>query len=73
MTTRTLADALPEEIQRVTALRGQYEALRGQPNVMVEPQIRMMTATIDEVMKASISGEVIRMMAAYAALREWSE
>lgn len=69
----TLAEALPEEIKRVEAIREEFKALRGMPNVIVEPQIAMMSASIDRAIRATAAGDVVEMWRAYQDLQEWEE
>lgn len=69
----SLAEALPDEIKRVQVVRSHYEELRNLPNVIVGPQIAMMTADIDEGVASLASGDVVRMIRAYEALKGWSE
>lgn len=65
----SLAEALPDEIRRVIEVRREYEALRGVPNVMVEPAIAMMTASINRALRATTSGDVVEMLRAYEDLK----
>ncbi len=69
----SLAYALPAEIERVIALRSKYEALRSLPNVLVEPQIAMMSDLISRALRVSASGDVIEMIRVYEELKGWSE
>ena len=55
----SLATALPEEINRVRAVQETYKSLRGQPGVMVEPQIAMMELAITTAIAAAAAGNVI--------------
>lgn len=66
-----LVEGLSREIARVTELRAQYETLRGVPNVIVEPQIRMMNSAIELGQLAMGGGEIAKMMAALHTLKEW--
>ena len=72
-TMTTLADVLPREIERVIEVRKHYEELRSYPNVLVEPQIAMMTAAISEALRACASGDVIAMLRSYENLKGWVE
>ncbi len=67
----SLAEALPAEIKRVEEVREQFKSLRGMRNVIVEPQIAMMTADIDRAVTASAAGDVVEMLRAYEALKGW--
>jgi hypothetical protein len=49
----------------------QYIALRGMPNVIVEPQIMMMRASLDAAAKAMAEGDVVAMLRAYEDLKEY--
>ncbi len=67
----SLATALPDEIKRVRQVQDEFKSLRGEPNVIVEPQIMMMEAAIDAAVSAAASGDVIAMLAAYEDLKGW--
>lgn len=69
----SLAEALPREVMRVIDVRDQYRTLLGQPRVVVAPQIAMMTAAISEAVSAGCSGDVVRMLRAYEALKAWEQ
>ena len=47
------AEQLSREVSRVLLLRNDYEQLRGMKTVIVEPQIAMMTASLERAMLAS--------------------
>lgn len=67
----TLAEALPREMARVRdEVLPQYIALRGMPNVIVEPQIMMMRADLDAAAKALAEGDVVAMVRVYQSLKE---
>jgi len=66
---KTLADALPEEIDRVRTIQDQFKTLRGIPNVIVEPQIMMMEAEIQAAIKAMVSGDVVEMFNCHESLK----
>lgn len=68
----SLAEALPAEINRVRAIQDEYKAMRGLPNVMVEPAISMMEHDIQRAITASISGDVIEMLRAHEELKGYS-
>ena len=68
---KTLGDALPREMARVRdEVLPQYIALRGMPNVIVEPQIAMMRADLDAAAKALAEGDVVAMLRVYQSLKE---
>lgn len=67
----TLGDALPREMARVRdEVLPMYLQLRGMPNVMVEPQIRMMRKDLDDAAKALAEGDVVEMLRVYQSLKE---
>lgn len=68
----SLAEALPAEINRVIALKGEYVSLRDLPEVNVAPAIAMMTASIERAIRVSIEGDGVGMVAALADLREYT-
>ena len=68
----SLAEMLPNEINRVRAVQDTFKELRGMPNVMVEPQIAMMEASIKAAIAASASGDVVAMLLAYEDLKGWT-
>lgn len=70
-TTTTLADALPHEINRVRELQDQMKSLRGMPNVIVEPQIAMMEAELQEAIRACTEGDTVAMVRIYSTLKEY--
>lgn len=67
----SLADALPNEINRVRGVQDAFKALRGMGNVIVEPQIMMMEASIQRGIRAASSGDVLEMLASYEDLKGW--
>lgn len=69
----SLAEALPAEINRVRAVQDTYKELRGMPNVIVEPQIAMMEASIQSGITASATGDVVAMLRAFEELKGWEE
>ena len=69
----SLAEALPAEINRVRAVQDTYKQLRGMPNVIVEPQIAMMEASIQAGIAAGSAGDVVAMLRAYENLKGWEE
>lgn len=71
--TDTLANALPREIDRVRRVQDTYKELRKMPNVIVEPQIMMMEAAIQDGIQAAASGDVVRMIRAHEHLKTFEE
>lgn len=70
--TVTLADALPREMARVRdEVLPAFLELRGMPNVIVEPQITMIRASLDAAAKAMARGDVVAMLRAYQDLKEY--
>ena len=67
----SLAEALPEQINRVREVQDRYKALRGMPNVMVEPTIALMEVDIRAGVQASAEGDVVAMLRANEALKGW--
>lgn len=67
----TLGDEMPSAIKRAMAVRDQFIELRGMPNVMVEPQIALITHEINDAIGAAASGDVVAMMRAYEAIRDY--
>ena len=65
----SLAEELPKEINRVRGVQDQFKALRGMPNVVVEPQILMMESEIQAAIKATAEGDVVAMLQCYEALK----
>lgn len=70
-TTDTLADALPREITRVRETQDHYKAMRGRPNLIVEPAIMMMEAEIQAAIRACAAGDVVEMLRSLKTLREY--
>jgi hypothetical protein len=66
-------EKLLEEIERVTVIREHFRGLRGMPNVIVEPQIAMQTASIERAKKAAASNDAVQVLAALQDLGEYSE
>ena len=69
----SLATQLPNEINRVRRIQDDFKELRSLPNVIVEPQIAMMEASIQKAIEASVAGDVVAMLQAYEDLKGWSE
>lgn len=68
-----LVKALANEIERATRIREQFKSLRGMPNVMVEPQIAIITLEIRNAQLALGSGDAIECLKAYQVLKEYDE
>jgi hypothetical protein len=64
-----LAEALPQEINRVRELQDQYKALRGQPGVFVDLTIAIMGVSLHNAIRVSTSGDVLEMLRAYEDLK----
>ena len=71
--TETLADALPKEITRVRKLQDGYNALRGLPDIIIEPQVMIMEYEIQAAINALASGDVVEMIRCHKALKEYEE
>lgn len=76
----SLAEELPKEIERVQAKRerwlGYQKMAEGQPHggaTSFAPALAMMKAEIDEGVAALASGDVVRMLRAFEALKENSD
>ena len=65
----SLAEALPEAINKARKVQDEFKSLRGMSGVVVEPQIMIMEAEIQRAIKAAASGDVIEMMCAYEAIK----
>jgi hypothetical protein len=65
----TLAEELPKQINRVREIQEQFKSLRSMPNVMVEPQIAMMEASIQAGIKAAAEGDTVAMLRACEDLK----
>jgi hypothetical protein len=76
MTTDTLADALPREIARISAKRDRWrDMMRAHPELGsgMGLTIAIMQAEIDRAVKAIASGDVIEMLNAHQALKDYSD
>lgn len=62
---------MPIAIKRAMAVRDQFIELRGNPNTIVEPQIRMISAEINRAIEAQASGDVIAMLLAYEDIKDY--
>lgn len=69
----SLATELPNEIARVRRIQDLFKEMRGMANVIVEPQIAMMEASIQNATRAAASGDVIAMLRAFEDLKGWEE
>jgi hypothetical protein len=68
--TETLGDALRREMARVRdEVMPAYLALRGMPNVNVEPALYLMRASLDAAAQALARGDVVAMLRAYEDLK----
>lgn len=67
----SLGTEMPIAIKRAQRVRDQFIEMRGMPNVMVEPQIAMMAMEIDQAVAAMASGDVITMLRAYEAIKDY--
>lgn len=69
METKALAEALPEEISRVTKILGHYNEIgpAGAPGAL------MIRTSLDLATRALARGDVIAMILAYEDLKEYSE
>lgn len=73
--TDTLADALPREIARVTAKKERWQAYLRDHDMGpgMQLSINIMQTEIERAVRASASGDVTEMLAAYEALRDYSD
>lgn len=72
----TLADALPREISRVTAIRDNYIRMATEhPSIAVglNITITIMGAEINRAVCVSASGDVVEMMRCYQSLKDYSD
>jgi hypothetical protein len=67
----SLGIELPAAIKRARLVRDQFIEMRGLRNVLVEPQIAMIGAEIDVAVSAMGSGDVIEMLRAYEAIKDY--
>lgn len=67
----SLATEMPLAIKRARAVLDQMLEIRGTRGVMVEPQIAIINAEIDEAVAALASGDVIAMLMAYQAIKDY--
>lgn len=64
-----VAEGLAREIRRITHLLRDYEALKGMPNVIVEPAIAVMNHALEEACLASGSGDIAHVLRSYENLK----
>lgn len=69
----SVAEALPQEIARITHIKESYISMRGNPQINVEPAILMMTAEINQAVKALADGDVVQMLRSYQSLKEYDD
>jgi hypothetical protein len=67
----SLGTEMPEAIKRAMAVRDQFIEMRRIPNVMVEPQIALITHEINQAVEAQASGDVLAMLRAYEAIKDY--
>ena len=67
----SLAEEMPKAIERAQRVRDQLIELRGMPNVMVEPQIAIISHEINQAIQALTSGDVIAILRAYESIKEY--
>lgn len=67
----SLGIEMPKAIKRAMAVRDQFIELRGMPNTLVEPQIAIITHEINLAVDAQASGDVIAMLLAYEAIKDY--
>lgn len=68
-----VAEKLAREIARVTELRGQYESLRGLPQVNVAPALAMMNAALERAKRAAGLDDTLAQIAAVHDLEGFTE
>lgn len=69
----SLAQALPEEINRVRRLQDECKSLRGQASTLIEIPIALMEQAITEGIVSLGSGDVVRMLRAFHSLKDFQE
>ena len=67
----SLGEEMPAAIKRAREVRDQLIQCRGMANVIVEPQIMMLTHEIDQAIEALASGDVIAMLRAYEPIKDY--
>ena len=73
--TYTLADALPDEIKRVTAKKERWQQMMREHNMGpgMQLSINIMQMEIEVAIKASISGDPVAMLAALQSLKDYND
>ena len=74
--TDPLADALPREIARISAKRDRWrDMMKEHPDLAfgMNLTVAIMQAEIDRAVRACASGDVVEMMAAHQALKDYSD
>lgn len=74
--TDPLADALPREIARISAKRDRWrDMMKEHPDLAfgMNLTVAIMQAEIDRAVKACASGDVVEMLAAHQALKDYSD
>jgi hypothetical protein len=72
----SLAEALPQEIARVSAKRDRWrDMMKEHPSLApgMSLTVAIMQVEIDQAVKACVSGDVLEMMAAYQSLKDYSD
>lgn len=67
----SLGEEMPKAIKRAQEVRDQFIELRGMKNVIVEPQIALITWEINNAIGALASGDVVAILRAYAAIKDY--
>lgn len=68
-TTRSLAEAVQEELKRVRVVRDHCIALRGLPQCNPEFAIAMIDQTINQTVKALAEGDCVALLRCYEELK----
>lgn len=67
----SLGIEMPAAIKRAREVRDQFIEMRGMPQVIVEPQIALLTHKIDRAIEATANGDVVAMLRAYEAIKDY--
>lgn len=67
----SLGAEMPKAIERAQKVRDEFISLRGIPNIIVEPQIAILTHQINLAIQALASGDVIAMLRAYEQIKDY--
>ena len=67
----SLGEEMPLAIKRAQQVRDQFIELRGMPNVMVGAQIAILSHEINAAIDAQSSGDVIAILRAYEAIKDY--